>query len=105
MTRFDALLVLLLAPLLVSPTLVAQSRSFGLLPSSFRPSPGRQQGQFGFGFLTFLVLSAERGASAGVRWASGAGLLRRHAYLATLFLLRRRHGSDWAALLLPPKAD
>ena len=26
-------------------------------------------------------------------------------YLATtLFLLRRRHGADWAAILLPPKA-
>lgn len=112
MTRFDALLVLLLAPLLVYTALVAQSHGFGLLPLFFQAIAERGwQGQFNFDFLTFLVLSACWSAwrfGYGVKgWALAVlAFFGGMPYLATtLFLLRRRHGSDWAALLLPPKAD
>jgi hypothetical protein len=110
MTRFDALLFLLLAPLLVYTALVVQSHGLGLLPLFFEAIAEQSwQGQFNFDFLTFLVLSATWSAwrfGYGVKgWALAVlAFFGGMPYLATtLFLLRRRHGADWAAILLPPK--
>ena len=91
---------------------MAQSHGFGLLPLFFQAIAERGwQGQFNFDFLTLLVLSACWSAWRFGYGVKGWGLavlafFGGMPYLATtLFLLRRRHGSDWAALLLPPKAD
>ncbi len=112
MRPFDLLLLALLLPLLAYTTLVTQDHGLGLIPLFFAAIGERNwQGQFNFDFLGFLILSACWSA-----WRFGYGLkgwgLATLAFFGgipyltvTLLVLRRTHGTNWAAILMPPVAS